>query len=111
VGLGGLEPPASSLSAITRSPLCGPAFSQVACDRRGSSNAFLRFRPTSARIGHAAADKLGDQFVVGKVMGLPGERSSPIERCDRDRDQVDCPTRVLRPGRVAAWDREPARQG
>jgi hypothetical protein len=39
VGLAGLEPAASSLSAIEGSPLCNPAFSQVACDRRGSSNA------------------------------------------------------------------------
>jgi hypothetical protein len=80
VGLAGLEPAASSLSAIGGSPLCNPAFSQVTRDRRGSSNALLRFRPTSARIGHAAADKLEDQFVAGKVMGLPGGRGSPIER-------------------------------
>jgi hypothetical protein len=35
VGLPGLEPGTSSLSAITRLPLCNPAFSQVAHDRRG----------------------------------------------------------------------------
>ena len=35
VGLGGLERPASSLSAITRLPLCNPAFLQVVRDRRG----------------------------------------------------------------------------
>jgi hypothetical protein len=35
VGLAGLEPAASSLSAIGGSPLCNPAFSQVAADRRG----------------------------------------------------------------------------
>jgi hypothetical protein len=40
VGLPGLEPGTSSLSAIEGSPLCGPAFSQVAADRRGRSNAF-----------------------------------------------------------------------
>jgi hypothetical protein len=40
VGLGGLEPPPSSLSAIEGSPLCGPAFSQVTADRQGRSNAF-----------------------------------------------------------------------
>src|SRR5215212_1096665 len=51
VGLGGLEPPTSSLSAIERLPLCNPAFSQVMCDRRGPSNALLRFRPTSAQTG------------------------------------------------------------
>jgi hypothetical protein len=48
-------------------------------DRQGRSNALLRFRPTSARIEHAAADKLEDQSVAGKVMGLPGGRGSPIE--------------------------------
>ena len=41
VGLGGLEPPTSSLSAIEGSPLCNPAFSQVAADRRGRSNALF----------------------------------------------------------------------
>jgi hypothetical protein len=37
VGLGGLEPPASSLSAKYREPLCEPPFAQVALDRRGRS--------------------------------------------------------------------------
>ena len=41
VGLAGLEPAASSLSAIEGSALCGPAFSQVAGDRQGRSNAFF----------------------------------------------------------------------
>jgi hypothetical protein len=41
VGLGGLEPPTSSLSAITRSPPCNPAFSQVARDRKGRSKALF----------------------------------------------------------------------
>ena len=68
------------LSAIERLPLCNPAFSQVVRDRQGPSNALLRSRPTSARIGHAAADKLEDQSVAGKVMGLPGGHGSPIER-------------------------------
>jgi hypothetical protein len=40
VGLAGLEPAASSLSAIKGSPLCGPAFPQVAADRQRRSNAF-----------------------------------------------------------------------
>jgi hypothetical protein len=39
VGLPGLEPGTSSLSAITRLPLCNPAFLQVVLDRRGRSNA------------------------------------------------------------------------
>jgi hypothetical protein len=42
VGLAGLEPAPSSLSAIEGSPLCGPAFSEVAPNRQGQSNAFLR---------------------------------------------------------------------
>ena len=41
VGLGGVEPPTLSLSAIGGSPLCNPAFSQVATNRQGRSNAFL----------------------------------------------------------------------
>jgi hypothetical protein len=102
VGLGGLEPPPSSLSAIGGLPLCNPAFSQVVRDRRGSSNAFLRSRPTSARIGHAAADKLEDQSVAGKVMGLPGGRGSPIRRRGPDCGQTACPTEL--------WGRPVGRQ-
>ena len=37
VGLGGLEPPTSSLSAIEGSPLYGPPFFQVAADRKRRS--------------------------------------------------------------------------
>jgi WD domain, G-beta repeat len=40
-------------------------------------------------------------------MGLPGGRGSPIARRDRDRAQVDCPTLVLGPGRVAACTASP----
>jgi hypothetical protein len=42
VGLPGLEPGTSSLSANGRQPLCGPPFPQVAPDRRGQSYAFNR---------------------------------------------------------------------
>jgi hypothetical protein len=41
VGMAGLEPAASSLSAIEGSALCGPAFPQVVRDRQGRSYAFL----------------------------------------------------------------------
>jgi hypothetical protein len=61
VGLAGLEPAASSLSGIEGSPLCGAAFSQVAADRQGRSNAFLQPRPTGARTHCHAAGKIGDQ--------------------------------------------------
>jgi hypothetical protein len=79
-GLAGLEPAASSLSAITRSPLCNPAFSQVACDRRGRSNALLHLRLTSARTRRddhwqgmpTSSRPQGD--------GAAGGRGSPIER-------------------------------
>jgi hypothetical protein len=37
VGLGGLEPPTSSLSAKYREPLCESSFSQVTLNRRGRS--------------------------------------------------------------------------
>jgi hypothetical protein len=45
VGLGGLEPPTSSLSAIGGSPLCNPAFLQVVRDRQGRSNALFEREP------------------------------------------------------------------
>jgi hypothetical protein len=41
VGLPGLEPGTSSLSAITRLPLCNPTFLQVARDRQRRSNALF----------------------------------------------------------------------
>jgi hypothetical protein len=41
VGLGGLEPPTSSLSGIEGSALCGPAFPQVAGEREGRRDAFF----------------------------------------------------------------------
>jgi hypothetical protein len=44
VGLPGLEPGTSSLSAKCREPLCNPAFPQVAANRRGRSSAFLHPR-------------------------------------------------------------------
>jgi hypothetical protein len=47
VGLPGLEPGTSSLSAITRLPLCNPAFLQVVRDRQGRSNALLQPARTS----------------------------------------------------------------
>jgi hypothetical protein len=40
VGLAGLEPAASFLSGIEGSALCGPAFPQVAGDRKGRRDAF-----------------------------------------------------------------------
>ena len=84
VGLPGLEPGTSSLSAIERLPLCNPAFSQVVRDCRGSSNALLRSRPTSARTGHRAAGQARGPTRRRQVMGLPGGRGSPIKRRDRD---------------------------
>jgi hypothetical protein len=82
VGLGGLEPPTSSLSAIEGSPLCNPAFSQVAADRQGRSNALLPTGSTSTR-----KDCRGRGNVRGPIRrwqgdGLPGGRGSPIERGD-----------------------------
>src|SRR6266536_3966378 len=41
VGLPGLEPGTSSLSAIAGPAPCAPAFPRVARDRQGRSNAFL----------------------------------------------------------------------
>jgi hypothetical protein len=53
----------------------------------------------------AAAGRVGDQLVAGKVMGLPGGRGSPIER--RDRGQAACPTPALRLARLATSTANP----
>ena len=96
------------LSAIEGSPLCGPAFSQVAATVRGEGMRSNNFPPGPAHGQDAvAAGKVCHQPVAGKAMGLPGGRGSPIEWRDRDRDQVECPTRVLRPGRLAASTASP----
>jgi hypothetical protein len=53
----------------------------------------------------AGAGRVGDQLVAGKGMGLPGGHGSPIEW--RDRVQAACPTRALRPARLAASTANP----
>jgi hypothetical protein len=67
VGLGGLEPPTSSLSAIMGLPLCNPAFLQVARIRNRRSNALFEraaegrsrlareVRPQGSRHSHSHA--------------------------------------------------------
>src|SRR5215213_4046197 len=55
----------------------------------------------------AAAGRVGDQLVAGKVMGLPGGRGSPIERPDRDPGQAACWIRALRPARLVASTASP----
>ena len=67
VGLGGLEPPTSSLSAIMGLPLCNPAFLQVARIRNMRSNALFEgaaerrsrlareVRPQGSRHSHSHA--------------------------------------------------------
>jgi hypothetical protein len=82
VGLGGLEPPASSLSAITRSPLCRSAFSQVVRDRRGLSNALLRSRPAQR-----------------------------TDRPPRPRDKLEDQPRRRQGDGAAGWARQPHRTG
>jgi hypothetical protein len=68
VGLAGLEPAASSLSAIKGSALCRPAFSQVAGDRRGRSNAFLQ-----SRVERAASP-------CARVESMVRVRASPLQQ-------------------------------
>jgi hypothetical protein len=82
VGLAGLEPAPSSLSAITRSPLCRPAFSQVVRDRRGSSNALLRSRPAQR-----------------------------TDRPPRPRDKLEDQPRCRQGDGAAGWARQPHRTG
>jgi hypothetical protein len=72
------RPPAMGvLSAIGGSPLCNPAFSQVARDRRGSSNAL--YVPADQRTDRTPQlrDTLEDQFVASKAMGLPVGAAAP----------------------------------
>jgi transposase len=64
VGLAGLEPAASSLSAITRLPLCNPAFSQVVGDRQGRSNAFLATPSQAVQAGKAIPYSLAREVDV-----------------------------------------------
>jgi hypothetical protein len=83
VGLAGLEPAASSLSAIFSSAPCGPECSQVISERQGRSYPLLvRARTGARRRCYPTARKLCERPVAGKAMGLPGGRGSPIERGD-----------------------------
>ena len=86
VGLAGLEPGTSSLSAIEGSALCGPAFSQVARDRKGRSNAFLA---TSFEAVQASWAIL-----------------SPRLRADSSRPRC-CPERASNGGPAATGSRQP----
>jgi hypothetical protein len=95
VGLAGLEPAASSLSAIEGSPLCGPAFSQVAANRQGRSNAFLATPSQAVQAGKAIPYSLAREADVeaadntqhGKQQDHPPARWVGVER-DQDRDRV-----------------------
>jgi hypothetical protein len=57
VGLGGGEPPTSSLSGIEGSALCGPAFPQVTAERQGRRDTFLAtsFQAVQAKRGCSMA--------------------------------------------------------
>jgi hypothetical protein len=59
VGLAGLEPAPSSLSGIEGSALCGPAFPQVAGDRKGRRDAFKQ--PTGMRSSIVALTRAGQR--------------------------------------------------
>jgi hypothetical protein len=72
------------LSAITRLPLCNPAFLQVTRDRQGRSNAFLQPARINARTSVVATGKVCQQPVADKAMGLPVGAAGPIERSERD---------------------------
>jgi hypothetical protein len=82
VGLGGLEPPPSSLSAITRLPLCNPAFLQVAGDRQGRSDAFLATSFQAVQAGHSIGSPAGGSFAsrgCRPVRSPAGQRRGPGE--------------------------------
>jgi hypothetical protein len=72
VGLPGLEPGTSSLSAKYREPLCGRPFSQVALDRGGRSYV-LSSRPVTSKCSHraprfVAAQRLGYRIYVSVML-------------------------------------------
>jgi hypothetical protein len=71
VGLGGLEPPASSLSAITRLPLCNPAFCRTCATVGGEVMRSCNPARITARTSVVATGKVCQQPVAGKAMGLP----------------------------------------
>jgi hypothetical protein len=73
--LGGLEPPASSLSVKCRQPLCGPPFPQVAFDRSCRRYAFNR--PTGIRSTIVAST--GADRPTARADGMPPLRR-PAER-------------------------------
>jgi hypothetical protein len=58
VGAGGVEPPAPSVSANHREPLCYPPFSQVASDRRPGRET-LSWRPAKRSLSPPLADGRG----------------------------------------------------
>jgi hypothetical protein len=58
MGLGGIEPPTSSLSGIEGSALYGPAFPQVVSERQGRSYAFKRPTGTRSLLTTNAVDHL-----------------------------------------------------
>jgi hypothetical protein len=68
---------------------------------------FSTARPGPTHGCVAGGSKLFEPLVAGRVMGLPGGRGSPIERRDRDGGQAACPTRALRPARLAASTASP----
>jgi hypothetical protein len=68
VGLGGVEPPTSSLSGIEGSALCGPPFPQVTAERQGRRDAFKRLN----RKCHQVA-----ATIAHTVRLVPGEGSRP----------------------------------
>jgi hypothetical protein len=82
VGLPGLEPGTSSLSAIGGSALCGAAFSQVERDRQGRSNAFLAPDLARAHGGVAVAATSYSNPRLPARRWVPGGRGSPIRQGD-----------------------------
>jgi hypothetical protein len=112
VGLPGLEPGTSSLSAIGGLALCDPASSQVMRDRRGSSNAlYVPARPAQG-LGRRSCGQAREQIRRRQGDGLPGGRGSPIECVTvtvvRSRARPEpCGSRAWRPAGPASHHRQP----
>jgi hypothetical protein len=122
VGLGGVEPPTSSLSGIEGSALCGPPFSQVAGDRKGRRDAFLVDSFPTVQASQAGPHAHRGSSISLRPLWRPGllmlgtsttGRSGPGPRVaptpvstPRERGHGPTPTQT-----AAAGDPDPGRRG
>src|SRR4029453_15452010 len=113
VGLGGLEPPASSLSGIEGSALCGPAFSQVTAERQGRRDAFLAtlFQAVQANQVTLAPcpgeDTIANPAPPWRHLDRPDPIADPLLGPDRNQEQAgpSGPADHRNRSRLSCWSR------